>query len=63
MEADTPFYGLFIRISGQTRHDFREAKERLSKALGGVPSNPMILDELLRFYLAGTPAEQPRDAA
>lgn len=51
VEANTPFYGLYVRLAGETRRDFVEAKKRMEQTLGGTPSNPMILDELLRTYL------------
>jgi hypothetical protein len=50
-ESSTPFYGFYVRIAGDARKAYVIAQERMTKAMGGVPSNPMLLDELLRVYL------------
>lgn len=50
-DANTPFYGFYVRLSGDARRAYIRAQQTMTKTLGGVPSNPMLLDELLRVYL------------
>jgi hypothetical protein len=50
-ESNTPFYGFYVRLAGDARKAFVTTQERMTASMGGVPSNPMLLDELLRVYL------------
>lgn len=59
VESDTPFYGLYVKLTGEARRDFVEAKNRMTQSLGGVPSNPMVIDELLRTYLNNSEGMTP----
>ncbi|QRM29560.1 hypothetical protein [Microvirga sp. VF16] len=51
LSEETPFYGLYVRLSGESRELFRKAHEIAAKRLGATPSNPILLDELLKAYL------------
>jgi hypothetical protein len=50
LDANTKVYGFYVRLDGESRERFREAKKRLTQYLGGEPSNPMVLDFLLRSF-------------
>ncbi len=51
LSENTPFYGLYVRLSGESRELFRKAHEITAKRLGSAPSNPILLDEMLKAYL------------
>lgn len=51
-EADTQFYGFYVRASGDTRRMLMEARRKLTERFGAPPSNPLLLTELLRLYTA-----------
>ena len=52
LEADTDHYGLFVRLRGKARRDYRTVKAAMSEAFGAPASNPRVIDELVRVYLA-----------
>ncbi len=51
-EADTAFYGFYVRTTGETREMLTEARRKLAGRFGAPPSNPLLLTELLRLYVA-----------
>jgi len=51
ISEDTPFYGFYVKASGETRELLRKAQQVAAERLGAVPSNPLLLDELLKAYL------------
>ena len=51
LNANTPHYTLFVRMSGDSREMLKEAQKRLADRLGDVPSNGYLIDEILRRYL------------
>ncbi|WP_454655548.1 hypothetical protein [Bosea beijingensis] len=52
IDEDTPFYGFYARVSGESRELLRQAQRKATAQLRGQPSNAVLLDELLRRYLA-----------
>jgi len=51
-EADTEFYGFYVRATGETRSLLMEARRRLTARFGAAPSNPLLLSELLQAFTA-----------
>lgn len=51
LSENTPFYGLYVRVSGDSRELLKQAQDIAAKKLGATPSNPVLLDELLRTYV------------
>jgi hypothetical protein len=51
LAEDTPFYGLYVRVTGESRELLKKAQEIATERLGATPSNPILLDELLKAYL------------
>ena len=52
--APTPFYGFYARLEGQERDILMQAQAIAGLRLGGAPSNPMLLEELLRAYVGAS---------
>lgn len=50
LEANTPDYGFFVRVSGEERALLKSARDLAERRLGGVPSNPMLLIDMMKFY-------------
>lgn len=51
INADTGEYGFFVRVSGEDRELLKLARDKATEKLGGIPSNPMLLIEMMRIYL------------
>lgn len=51
-EADREFYGFYVRATGETRALLIEARRRLTERLGAPPSNPLLLYEVLKVFVA-----------
>lgn len=51
LDANTDQYVFNVRTSGETREMLMRASAALTKRLGGVPSNPLLLRELLVAFL------------
>lgn len=52
INQNTPFYGFYARVSGESRELLKQAQRKATAELRGQPSNAVLLDELLRRYLA-----------
>ena len=55
LSEDTPFYGLYVRVEGKSRELLKKAQEIATQRLGATPSNPLLLDELLKAYVREAP--------
>jgi hypothetical protein len=51
LSEDTPIYGLYVRVTGESRELLKKAQEIATQRLGATPSNPLLLDELLKAYV------------
>lgn len=51
LNADTPYYTLFVRMSGESREMLKEAQKVLTAKLGDTPSNGCLMDEILKKFL------------
>jgi hypothetical protein len=51
IDEGTSFYGFYVRASGETRELLKKAQQRAKERFGATPSNPLLLDELLKAYL------------
>lgn len=51
INTGAPFYGFYVMVSGESREMLRDAHKKLSAELGDVPSNGLLLDEVLKKYL------------
>jgi hypothetical protein len=51
INENTKFYGFYVRATGESRDLLKLAQKKASGTLGSVPSNPVLLDELLRSYV------------
>jgi hypothetical protein len=51
LSENTPFYGLYVRVTGESRELLKQAQEIAAKRLGATPSNPLLLEDLLRVYV------------
>lgn len=52
LDGNREVYGFYVRLEGEPREQFREVKRRLTRYLGGEPSNPMVLDFLVGRFMA-----------
>ena len=50
IDAGTEFYGFYVRVAGPTRSLLRKAQERVAERYGAIPSNPLLLWELLEAF-------------
>jgi hypothetical protein len=50
-EANTDYYGFYVRVNGETRHMLNEAQRRVSKHFTAPPSNQLFLNTILESYL------------
>jgi len=53
INEDTPFYGFYARVSGESRELLKQVQRKAATQLKGQPSNAVLLDELMRHYLNG----------
>ncbi|WP_186419712.1 hypothetical protein [Bosea sp. CS1GBMeth4] len=51
IHQDTPFYGFYVRVTGDSREQLKLAQEKATKDMRGIVSNAVLLDELMRVYL------------
>lgn len=54
LHANTGDYGFYVRVSGEDRELLKQAKSVAEGRLGGSPSNPMLLIEMMKVYVAST---------
>ena len=51
LHSDTKDYGFFVRVAGDDRELLKKAQKLAEVRLGGIPSNPLLLLEVLRYYV------------
>ncbi len=56
IEANTEFYGFYVRATGETRRLLREARRKFAEQHGAPPSNSVLLKEMVWLY---TSPERP----
>lgn len=57
IHQDTSFYGFYARVSGESRERLKLAQEIAARRMRDTISNAVLLDELIRAYLANNPTQ------
>ncbi len=58
LHESTPFYGFYVKVSGESRRMLAEAQRRVTEEMGAIPSNPVLLEAMLKVFLSGVPRER-----
>jgi hypothetical protein len=61
LNSDREEYGFFVRVSGEDRELLKTAVEVAKKRLGGHPSNPMLLLDMMSVYTGRPIVTSARD--
>lgn len=58
LHSGTADYGFFVRVSGDERDLLKAARRLAERRLGGPPSNPMLLLDMMSVYVGDCGAVQ-----
>jgi len=55
LHESTPFYGFYVKVSGESRRMLAEAQRRAAEQMGATSSNPVLLEAMLKAFLSSEP--------
>jgi hypothetical protein len=54
LHSDQDQYGFYVRLAGEDRELMKRALEVATERLGGRPSNPLLLVEMMKVFTSET---------